>query len=140
MSLYNYLAKARVVEEEIRMNLPHERVQTLYNLVKEIGPDRYYEWWRQNRELALQYMQLPSSRRRAKKWENHPDILLIQLAALQLSYATSRFLHQARQIGEIVDGGSYRDFHCTIAGALMETCSTPYFFHFPFVDFDNPFR
>lgn len=139
MSLENYLVKSNVSAVEIRSDFRSEQVEQLYNLVKEIGREKYFYFFRDNLEDILKYISLSPSQRRQKKWVNHPDNLLIRLASLQISDVTSDFLHNIADISFVVDSGSYRDFHTIVARQMAPLMMNRSIFHFPFDGFDNPF-
>lgn len=138
MSLHNYLARSTVPFEEIRSGFDHEQVQQLYNLLKELGCGQYLCLVQEHQTDILKYISLTSSQRNQKRWVNHPDILLIRFAAYQISLATVKLLDDIEPIVHIVDGGSYRAFHSTIADALFESVLYSPLLAF-FDGYDNPF-
>lgn len=139
MSLENYLAKSSGSYEEISWSFDREQVEELYNLLKEIGLEKYFSFVREHQTDILKYISLSPSQRLQKKWVNHPQILLIRFAALQISGATVSFLSDIREAAWIVDRGSYREFHSVIATGLMPLMMTFHFRKFPFDGFENPF-
>jgi hypothetical protein len=139
MSLESYLAKSHERGAEIRWDFPKEQQQPLYNLLKEIGLKKYLGWIRAHLPDILKYISLSPSQRGQKKWTNHPDILLIRCAAIQISDVTEKFLIDIEPIAAIVDNGSYRQFHAVITQGLAPLMLSFPFAKFPFEGFDNPF-
>jgi len=139
MSLGNYLAKSNGSYEEIRWDFDHEQLQQLYNRVLELGYKQYFAFVRQHQEEILKYISLSPSQRKQKKWMNRQDILLIRLAALQISAATVRLLGDIQEIELLVDGGSYRQFHSVVANGIAPLLFHPTLTLFPFEGFENPF-
>lgn len=140
MSLENYLLKSYLPYQEIQSDFHHEQVLQLYNRAKEIGYTGYFAFVRNNLPDILKYISLSSSQRQQKKWVNHPDNLLIRFAALQISGATVDLLDGLVPISDIVNNGSYRDFHSISARALAPILLNHPLLKFPFDGFDNPFR
>jgi hypothetical protein len=141
MSLENYLVKSSVSYEEIRFefDLHPEEVEQLYNRVKETGANQYFSFVVKHQEDILRYISLSPSQRKQKKWVNHPDILLIRLAALQISDATLTLQNDIAPIAEMVNRGSYRDFHAVIARGYLHALFGHPLSRFPFEKFENPF-
>lgn len=140
MSLENYLVKSRVPYEEILWDFRPEQVQQLYYLVKETGRQKYFAFVKEHLSDILKYISLSQSQRQQRKWVNHPQILLIRLAALQVSSATVDLLNELHPLAEIVDRGSYRQFHSATANALAPFLINFQLYSFPFEGYDNPFR
>jgi len=139
MSLENYLVKSRVPYEEIRSDFRPEQVQQLYYLLKETGYKKYFSFVQEHLSDILKYMSLSPSQRQQKKWVNHQDALLIRFAALQVSSATVALLGDLLPLSEILDRGSYRQFHMVVATALSPFLLNFQFYKFPFDEYDNPF-
>lgn len=139
MSLENYLAKSNVTYQEILWGFDREQVQQLYNLLKNLGLEKYFAFVREHQQDILKYISLSPSQRSQKKWVNHPDNMLIRFAALQISSSTVSFLDDIHEVIWIVDGGSYRDFHTVIASGLMPLMMSFQFRSFPFDGFESPF-
>jgi hypothetical protein len=140
MSLENYLAKSHERGQEIRLAFPKEQQQPRCNLLKEIGWKKYLCWVREHLEDILKYISLSPSQREKKKWANHPDILLIRCAAIQISGAAEQFLSDIEPIAGIVDNGSYRQFHTVIAQGIAPLMLSFPLAKFPFEGVDNPFQ
>lgn|GEM_PF-2944178 len=140
MSLDNYLVKSNGPAVEIRSGFDHEQVQLLYSRVKETGRKQYYAFVKAHLPDILKYIRLTPSQRKQKKWVNHPDSLLIRLAALQLSESVVGVLNDLWPIAHLVDKGSYRAFHAAFADALGPELLCFSFFEFPFEGFYNPFE
>jgi hypothetical protein len=139
MSLRNYLAKPCEAYQEIKEDFSQEEVQKLYNLLKEIGINQYLLFYRDNLELIRKYISLFPSQRKAKKWMNHPDILLIRFAAIQIWNSTEQLLDDIGEVAYIVDNGSYRSFQTVFALSVAYRFRHWPLFQFPFDGFDNPF-
>ncbi len=140
MSLYNYLVKSNKPAQEIRSDFRREEVEQLYKLLKELGHPKYHAFVRERQQDICKYVELSESQRQQKKWANHPDILLIRFAALHLSESTVELLRDMENLANIVDRGSYRQFHAELAHALFQRIVRPPFYRFPFEGFDNPFQ
>lgn len=119
MSLHNYLVRSREACEEIRWGFSLEEKRQLYWILKEIGGAKYFSFVKAHRADILKYISLPDSRRQQKKWVNHPDILLIRVAALQISDSTVKLCENIEPIAHLVDGGSYREFHAAMAEGIV---------------------
>jgi len=139
MSLDNYLAKSGEVYGEIRLEISPEQVEQLYFRVKELGYNQYRVFVKEHLADILKYISLSRSQREQKKWVNHPDILLIRLAALQISAATAKLQNGIDQIAYIVGRGSYRQFHAAMADGLAPLLLEYPLARFPFEGCDNPF-
>lgn len=141
MSLENYLVKSSVSYEEILFEFHSEEKQQLYNLLKELGYDQYREWFHLHLSEAVKYIGLSRSQRMQKKWVNHPDNLLIRLAALQISHSALIFQNDIVKVDAIVDGGSYRQFHAVIAEGVANLITrTAVTYYYPFPCNKDPFR
>lgn len=138
MSLYNYLVKSNEPFYELRSEFDHEQITQLHKLLKGLGFTNYLAFVREHQEDILKYIGLSPSRRQQKKWVNHPDILLIRYAALQLSAATVQLLADIEPIERIVDRGSYREFHAAIAQGIAPCALYSPLLGF-FRDYENPF-
>lgn len=140
MSLENYLAKSNTPAVEIRYAFSREEVEQLYKTLQEIGFSSYLRFVRENLSDILKYIGLSDSQRSQKKWVNHPQNLLLRMAALQISDAAVEFQQEAYPICGIVDSGSYRKFHAVIAGALSDFLINPPLLVFPFEGYADPFE
>jgi hypothetical protein len=138
MSLGNYLAKANGPYTEILYDFSDDETQQLYKILKDTGYSKHLSFVNGNLEDIKKYISLSPSQRQQKKWKNHPNSLLIRFCALQLSAATVKLLDKLYPIAHIVDGGSYRDFHSTVADGLSQVVLTHPFSFFPFSK-TNPF-
>ena len=139
MSLRNYLVKSNVTEIEIRSTFPPEAPLQLYNLLKERGYRWYLEFLAANLQDILKYISLSPSRRLAKKWTQRPDEAVFRFAALQISCITLQFQSDILDTAEVIDGGSYRDFHSIFADALAPLLLFRPWKTFPFEGYDSPF-
>lgn len=141
MSLENYLAKASVSYSEIQwdFSLEPEEVQKLYNRAKEIGYTQYLDFVQEHRIEIVTYIGLSPSQRQQKKWINHPEKLLIRLAALQICDAASSLLLDIRGVASVVDSGSYRKFQSIVCDGVSSLLLTPFLSLFPFEGFESPF-
>lgn len=142
MNLENYLAKSNGPFQEILSEFDYTSglVEELCNRVREIGYNGYVSFVREHQEDILQYIGLSPSQRAKKKWVNHSDILLIRLAALQISGLTLRFLAGMRESLIVPQtNGSYREFHRCVAGKVLRVIENSPFVYFPFRGYDNPF-
>lgn len=140
MSLYNYLARSCEPAQEIRSDFDQEQCEQLYKHVKALGYKKYHAFVLEHLSDILKYISLSHSQRQQKKWVNHPDNLLIRLAALQISCSTNQFLQDIEPIVQIVDSGSYRQFHSAIAAGVAAMLKKDVLKLFPFEEFDNPFE
>lgn len=139
MSLQNYLDRASGFLTEIQSNIQREEAELLYNRLKEIGYDQYLAFVEANQTDILKYLSLSPSQRRQKKWLNHPDILLIQLAAIQISYSTDVLLKGIAMLSlDVETGVSYRYFHAKVAEHLLDRILYLPFSRFS-VNGENPF-
>jgi hypothetical protein len=138
MSLYSYLVKSNGVFEEMRWDFSPEEIQQLYTLLKELGFSQYRAFVQEHLQEILKYISLSPSQRKQKKWVNHPDILLIRMAALQISFATVQMCCDIQEINDVVNQDSYRKFHAVMAAGLAAQLTHPPFRNF-FRDYDNPF-
>lgn len=139
MSLENYLVRSHEPAVEIRNAFGKEEIEQLYNLVKEIGYKQYGHFFVENIQEIVKYISLTPSRRAQKKWVNSPNILLIRLAALQISLSTVSLTNDIVPITKIVDRGSYRDFHSVVAASVALLLKKQPLFSFPFDGWENPF-
>lgn len=141
MSFYNYLDKAGESCSEILFDLTREEEQQLYNRVKALAYDGYSAFVREHQTDILKYISLTLSRRQAKKWVNNPDLLLIRLAAFQLSSATADFLREISLVSDIVNGGSYRSFLSAVCDAyVLRMLDCDPLRNFEYFDFGDPFE
>lgn len=141
MSLYNYLVKSRVVLEEIRMEFDQnpEQVEELHNFLCGLGLLKHLRFVRENQKDILKYISQSRSQREKKKWKDRMHGLHLRFAALQISYSTDKLLTDADGIAEILDSGSYRQFHSEVAIGVMNLSLLPPLMTFPFDGYQNPF-
>jgi hypothetical protein len=83
--------------ETLKEEADFEAKRKLAKVVKEKGEIEVYKWVNQNLELVLEYLSLPASRRKAKKWQKHQPML--QLAAYALCRIASDFVKRADRLG-----------------------------------------
>lgn len=142
MNLENYLSKANEPFQEILSDFfdNPEQVEQLYKRVKAIGGNQYLYFVQEHQEDILRYIGLTPARRAQKKWVNHPDILLIRLAALQISRVTVQLLAGIRTALFVpATNGSYREFHAAFAAEVYPAIQMNPFAYFPFQEYENPF-
>ena len=140
MSLQNYLVKSHVSATEIRCTFHREEVEQLHKTLQAKGYSEYLAFVRQNLKDILKYISLSQSQREQKKWINHPDLLLLRFAALQISETVLAFQLDICDIAQIVDKGSYKKIHSVIANALAPLLFAQPLTEFPFEGYDSPFQ
>lgn len=139
MSLDNYLDKAGEAGQEIEWGFSAEEIQRLYTLLSDCGYAEHLKFVVDNHKDIVKYLSLTPSRREQKRWADHPNNLQLRFAALQLSNSTVAFQDDIFDLRWMLDRGSYREFHATLAQAVMNQHLELPFAEFPFEDFDNPF-
>lgn len=133
MSLENYLLKSNGPAIEIRYDFNPDEIEQLYKIVCNLKLSDYMVFIRDNSQDIHKYIKLTPSQRKRKKWLNHPQNLLLRMAALQVSEVTFEYTSDLTPICSVVDSGSYRKFHSIFVGAFLD-----YYFSNPFVEF--PFQ
>lgn len=141
MSLESYLAKARGFDEEILSDFSDEQIEQLYTRLSALSMQGYVSFVRSHQTEIVQYIELTPSQRCRAKWLNHPDILLIRLAAYQISSITDVFLTYIENLNSLAQysGVSYRKFHASLSEHLSEMAFSRYLTLFPFDGYESPF-
>lgn len=134
MSLENYLAKVHEYGQEIQYTLDYHDVEQLYTRLIELEFGGYCTFFFDNQKDIEKYLTLTRSQREQKKWVNHPNILLIQLGAIQLSLVIAPILAGV----EYAVGSPYRDFSRGVVSAACELLSVRFLLVFPFDGYDSP--
>lgn len=140
MSLRNYLVKSDGPYEEILGSFHREEIVQLYNQLKADGSLSHYNYVESNLPDILEYISKSPSQRNQKKWLKRDDLLHLRFSALQISFATVKFLSDILPSEGIVDCGSYRNFHSVYADALGNFWFDFPLSKFPFEGFPNPFQ